>query len=457
MTLAAPALDRFRSTFEGDIVQPGDPVYDDARRVWSALFDRRPAAVVRPTTVDDVAAAIRMAREADLAISVRGGGHSISGFSTCDDGLVIDLSRMRGVTVDPAARIARANGGALLAELDQAAQAHGLVCPVGVVGHTGVGGLALGGGVGRLQRPFGLTVDNLVAVELITADGRLARTSATEEPDLFWAIRGAGPNFGVVTAFEFRLHPFGPNLTRGFRIYGATDALAVWQAFRSFATVAPREVSLSFVISRAVPEAEYPPEIAGGPVALIAFSHIGNEAQALADLAPLDGVARPVVEAIATTAYLEIQLANDEVMAWGQRFTASGGFADDLQPSTIAALVDHAASAGGDIGFTASMQGGAIADVADSAMAFAGHAARFRTLAEAQWQDPAEDAASIEWCQQAMAIAAPDAVVGRYVNEVEEGTDPAAIYGPDKIGRLVALKRAWDPDNAFHLNHNIRP
>ena len=258
MTLADPVLDGFRSSFVGEIIVPGQPNYDDARIVWSALHDRRPKLVVRPETVEDVTAAVRYAREADLRIAVRGGGHSITGFSTCDDGIVIDLSRMRGVSVDPNSRRARANGGAHLGELDRAAQAHGLVCPVGTVGHTGVAGLALGGGVGRLQRRFGLTLDNLTAVELVTADGTRVRTSETDHPDLFWAIRGAGPNFGVVTALEFRLHPFGPNLTRGVRIYRPTDALPVWQAFRAALAAAPRELGLNFVIGRAVPEEEYP-------------------------------------------------------------------------------------------------------------------------------------------------------------------------------------------------------
>ena len=207
---------------------------------------------------------------------VRGGGDGIMGHATCDDGLVIDLSLMRGVTVDPVSRVARASGGALLAELDQAAQAHGLVCPVGTVGHTGVAGLALGGGVGRLQRRYGLTLDNLEAVELVTADGRLVRASEQVEPDLFWAIRGAGPNFGVVTALEFRLHPFGPELVRGIRIYRPSDALGAWHAFRHVLAAAPRELGLSFVVGRAVPAEEYEADVAGGPIAVIAFTYLGN-------------------------------------------------------------------------------------------------------------------------------------------------------------------------------------
>src|SRR3954447_2477042 len=206
-TNLAQQIATFAETFAGDVISPDDARYDQARRVWNGMIDRRPAAVLRPTNPAAVAAAIRFGRDNDVTIAVRSGGHSAAGLSTCDDGIVIDLSAMRGVTVDPTSRTARANGGALLAELDVAAMAHGLVCPVGVVGHTGVAGLTLGGGMGRLQRMFGLTIDNLLAVELVTADGQQIRASNDENQELFWAMRGAGANFGVVTAFEFQLHP----------------------------------------------------------------------------------------------------------------------------------------------------------------------------------------------------------------------------------------------------------
>jgi len=457
MTLADPVLDRFRASFAGEIIAPGQPDYDSARLVWSALYDRRPTLVVRPESVADVTSAVRYAREADLMIAVRGGGHSINGFSTCDDGIVIDLSRMRGVSVHPNSRLARANGGAHLGELDRAAQVHGLVCPAGTVGHTGVAGLALGGGVGRLQRRFGLTVDNLTAVELVTADGVHVRTSEADHPDLFWAMRGAGPNFGVVTAMEFRLHPFGPNVTRGLRIYRPIDALPVWDAFRAALDTAPRELAVNFVIGRAMPEDEYPPEVAGGPIVIVAFTHTGTEAEAKAALAPLAAAAAPVMDVIGEKPYLEIQSLYDEAYSWGQRYYAFGAFADDLRPATIQALVDHTADAIGDSGFTAAGQGGAIVDTPDSATAYTGHGASLRIIAESAWQGPGEDEVVMDWCRRAMVIAAPDSVVGRYVNEVfEEGTDLATIYGPEKLERLIAIKRAWDPENVFRSNHNIR-
>jgi FAD/FMN-containing dehydrogenase len=458
MTLPGTIIGRFRSAFGGEIVAPGDAEYEAARRVWSGLFDRRPALIVRPTNTDDVAAAIQFGRDANLLIAIRGGGHGITGHATCDDGLVIELSRMRGVTVDPRARTARARGGALLGELDGAAQAHGLVCPVGTVGHTGVAGLALGGGVGRLQRRFGLTVDNLTAVELVTADGRVVRASEEDEPDLFWAMRGAGPNFGVVTELEFRVHPFGPDLVRGFRIYRATDAVEAWHAFRRVLQSAPRELGLSFVVARAVPAEEYVEAIAGGPIALIAFSYIGTEADARTALAALADGPPAAMETTGPKRYLEIQGLYDEAYAWGQRYCCYGAFAQDLRDETIEGLVDHAAAGPGDPGFTASAQGGAIADLPEAAMAFAGRAATFRIIAECAWDDPQDDDRAIDWCRGASVIAEPDSIRRRYVNEVfEDDTDLAAIYGADKVERLVAAKRAWDPSNVFRSNHNIRP
>jgi FAD/FMN-containing dehydrogenase len=458
MSLADPAIARLRSSFGGAVIAPDDADYDSARRAWSAQYDRRPAIVVRPVDAADVTAAMRFAREQDLVVSVRGGGHSISGHSTSEGGMLLDLSALRGVSVDPGARIARVAGGALLAELDRATLAHGLVCPSGTVGHTGVAGLTLGGGVGRLQRPFGLTLDNLVAAELVTADGRHVRTSADEHPDLFWALRGAGPNFGVVTAFEFRLHPFGPTLTRGVRIFRGSDAEAVWQAYRALLGSAPRELGLNFVIARAEEDDTYPEDARGGPIAVVAYNHPGSEADAAAALAPLAAAAEPIMENGGTAPYLDVQAMYDSDYEAGQRYYSIGGFANDLPPAVVRALVERAADAAGEAGFSATGQGGAIADLDEAATAFTGRSAVLRVTADSTWTDPSGDDDAIAWCRAAMAVVEPELVPGRYVNEVfEDGTDPAAIYGAQKAARLAAIKRAWDPDNVFRMNHNIPP
>src|SRR5436190_1568854 len=285
--LAPRHLEQLRRSFRGGIVTPDDPTYDDARRLWNAMHDRRPAVLLRPTNADEVATAIRFGREHGLEIAVRSGGHSHTGIGGRDGGLVIDMTAMRGVEVAPLTRTARANGGALLGELDVAAQAHGLVCPIGVVGHTGVAGLTLGGGIGRLQRQFGLTIDNLAAVEVVTADGRLVRATEDEEPELFWGLRGAGWNFGVATAFEFRLNPFGPDLHRGVLVYPAAQVHEVWHAFRAYAATAPDEVACILNIDRAQEGAGYPDELVGRPIVYVAYNHSGAARDVARDTAGL--------------------------------------------------------------------------------------------------------------------------------------------------------------------------
>jgi FAD/FMN-containing dehydrogenase len=457
--LTGAHVSRLRETFRDEVITPDADAYDDARRVWNAIFDRRPALIVRPTTVESVATAIRFARERDLEIAVRGGGHSASGHSTTEGGLVIDLSRLRGVTVDPARRVARANGGALLGELDIAAQAHGLVCPVGVIGHTGVGGLTLGGGVGRLQRHFGLTIDNLRAVELVTADGRTVRASISEEPDLFWGIRGAGANFGVVTAFEFDLREFGPLLHRGVRIYPASQVHEVWPMFRDFAAIAPDELSLILNMGRAEPAEDYPDSVAGQPVVAVAYNHSGDAAAVERDLAPLRAGPEPVSSTDGSQPYLEVQTANDLAMGWGHRSYIMGGYANDFRPAAFDAMVEHVAHAPEASSFAITVQGGAIGRVAEDATAYTGRDARFEMSADSEWDDPALDGTHRDWVRRATAIVAPDALAGRYVNEIAESgpEESRATYGDTKLARLARLKRAWDPDNVFRMNHNIPP
>jgi FAD/FMN-containing dehydrogenase len=457
--LSRERVNHLRATFDDEVITPDDAGYDDARRVWNAIFDRRPAVVVRPSRVESVATAIRFARELGLEIAARGGGHSAAGHSTSDGGIVIDLSRLRGVTVDPERRIARVNGGALLGELDVAAQAHGLVCPVGVIGHTGVGGLTLGGGMGRLQRRFGLTIDNLQSVELVTADGRTVRASESEEPELFWGIRGAGANFGVVTSFEFGLQPFGPLLHRGVRIFPASQVHQVWSLFRAFAQDAPDELALILTIGVAEGGADYPAGLVGQPVVVVSYNHCGAAEKVAADVAPLTSGPAPAWTMDVSLPYLEVQTANDVAAGWGHRSYIKGGYADDLRPEALDALVEHVAAALPGSSFAMTVQGGAIGRVPDDDTAFTGRMARFEMSADAEWDDPALDVAGADWVRAAMAIVEADAVTGRYVNEIAESgpEETRAIYGDAKVARLASLKRAWDPDNVFHLNHNIAP
>ena len=451
--------DRLRQTFGGEVIVPADAGYDQARRVWNGMIDRHPAVVVRPRTTADVAAAVRFSRDEDLVLAVRGGGHSLPGLSTCDDGLVIDLSLMRGVTVDAAGRTARTEGGALLRSLDEAAQAYGLVCPVGVVGHTGVAGLTLGGGMGRLQRRHGLTIDNLRAVELVTADGRHVRASHDENQDLFWALRGAGANFGVATAFEFDLHPLAEPMTRVAYTYRADQAADLWPAWREFAAAAPREFHVTLSMSLATPAENYPPALAGKPIVTAGFFRPGDPDVAKAATSAVRAALEPVVESVGQMDYLTLQTIFDEAAAWGHRSYAKGGFANDLPPEAWQQLADHVATAGPEDAFAIWTQGGAIADVSNDDMAFTGRHALFDVSADTAWDDPAKDGERLGWVRGAMAIVEPYLVTGRYVNEQSDGGDGMAesIYGGAKYQRLVALKRQWDPDNLFRLNQNIQP
>jgi FAD/FMN-containing dehydrogenase len=449
-------LDRFT----GQIVRPDDPEYDQARIVWNAMADKRPALIARCGGVDDVITAVRFAREQDLVVAVRGGGHSVAGFSTCDGGIVIDLSRMRGVTIDAANRTARLEGGAHLSQLDKQAQAAGLACPVGVVGHTGVAGLTLGGGMGRLQRRFGFTIDNLLSVELVTAEGRRLRASNDENADLFWGIRGAGANFGVVTSFEFRLHPLERTITYGWIAFPIERSGEVAALVRDFIATAPDEawLSMNFGTATAPP---FRSEQAGMPILMVSVMHSGSLDAAERDLRPLREGMDPLMDTFAPRQHVDVQGMNDEAMAWGKRFYMKGGFLGALSDEAIAVCTGQMADVptGGECGVSLWAQGGAIARVADDAMAFTGRSAPWWIGVESAWEGAALDETVKAWSRRAMAALKPFTTVGQYVNDaVESDVDSVrAIYGNEKYERLVGLKRTYDPDNVFRLNANIRP
>lgn len=448
---------QLREIFSGEILTAQDADYDEARRLWNAVHDLRPAVIVRPTSVADVATGLRFAREHQMELAIRSGGHSPAGHSGTAGGLVIDMAGMRGVTVDGARRTARVNGGALLGELDAAAQAHGLVCPTGVVGHTGVAGLTLGGGVGRLQRRFGLTMDHLRAVELVTADGRLIRASADEEPDLFWGLRGAGWNFGIATAFEFDLEPFGPDLHRGVFLYPATAAREAWEAFREYGETAPDTVAAIYGIA---PTEDAVDAVHGrDPVVVVSFNHSGPEERMERETAGLQRGPAPTSVSGGRQPYLEVQSAHDLVLGFGHRTFIAGLYANHLPLDTLDALVERVASGPPGGSFAVTLQGGAIARVGDEATAFTGRTARYDFSAESTWDDATADAANSDWVRATMAVVEPVAIEGRYANENTDvgPAETRAIYGDATLARLAALKRTWDPDNVFKRNHNVAP
>jgi len=458
-SLDAASLGKLRENFRGQLILPGDREYDSSRIVWNAIADRHPAVIARCTRAEDVVAAVRFAREHDLVIAVRGGGHSVAGFSTCDAGIVIDLSGMRAVHVDPARRIARVQGGALLEQLDRAAQEYGLACPVGVVGHTGVGGLTLGGGMGRLERKHGYTIDNLISVDLITADGDVRHVSEEDDPELFWGLRGAGANFGIATMFEFRLHPIGPNVTTAAVVFPIERAREAAALYRDLSRSAPDHMHLGFGLATAPGGRGTIPGQRGVATVAVGASHVGDQRDAERDLRPLRGHVEPILETLTPTTYLALQKMSDEEMAWGKRFYMKGAFLDELSDAAVDRAAEQVSIAPEGCSITLWAQGGATAHVAEDAMAFTGRNAAFWLGAEVFWSERERDQEYIAWGRTTMAAIKPFTRAGHYVNDiVEQGDDVVrSIYGNAKYERLLTLKRAYDPDNVFRLNQNIRP
>ena len=456
--LNGTVLERLAPKLRGELIGPEDTAYDEARAVWNGMIDRRPALIVRCAGVADVIQAVRFAREHDLVVAVRGGGHNIAGSAVCDGGVVIDLSAMRAARVDPAGRTARVQGGATLGDLDHEAQAFGLATPGGVVSTTGVAGLTLGGGFGWLARKHGLAVDNLLSVDLITADGRLVTASGREEPELFWGVRGGGGNFGVVTSFEFRLHPLGPEVLFGPTVYRLEDAARVLRTYRDFAAKAPRDCCVWADLLTAPPLPFLPERHHGTKVLSLMQFWAGDMAEGEAVLAPLRGCAEPIGDAVGPTPYTAAQSILDKTYAKGARNYWSGHNFVDLPDPVIDALVEAAAgmpTAQSDI--LVSQLGGAIRDVAPDATAYPHRDVTFLVTPGARWTNPAQDEACIAWVREAFATAAAHAAGGSYVNFIAEteGRERDA-YGVN-YDRLAALKARYDPDNFFRLNQNVQP
>jgi FAD/FMN-containing dehydrogenase len=444
----ATAVASLRDRLDGQLLLPSDPGYDDARTVWNAMIDRRPRMTVRCATVADVVTAVRTARELDLEIGVRCGGHSVVGHAVPDDGLMIDLTPMGGVRVDPAQRLAWVQGGAMLGELDREAQQHGLATPAGNVSHTGVGGLTLGGGMGWLARRFGLTCDNVVSLEVVTADGAVVRASATENPELFWGLRGGGGNFGVVTEFELRLHPVGTRSLVVGLSFPLDQAPPVVRGWRDLSADAPRE-------------ATYTVSITPDGMVTVGYVWVGDPEQGRRLLPALRALGSPESESVVDMSYVDLQRMDDVVRGHALRRYWKGHYLYSLPGDAVEALLLRGTADGrGDYLPGAGLQayGGAIADVPDDDTAFSHRATMFEYVAATAWTDPAEDEERITAARRTAAVLDPFAS-GMYVNVV--GDEGAAgvrrAYPPDKLRRLGQLKAAYDPDNVFHLNANILP
>jgi FAD/FMN-containing dehydrogenase len=438
-----------RQVVRGEVVAPGDFAYDQARRVWNGMIDRRPGAVVYCAGSDDVVAAVKFARSRSLLVAVRAGGHNIGGASVCDGGLVIDLSRMKQIEVDPIKRTARAQAGLNLGEFDMATQAHGLATTMGVNADTGIAGLTLGGGFGKLGRKYGLSCDNLISAEVATAEGRLLHASATEHADLFWAIRGGGGNFGIVTTFEYRLFPVGPTLLAGSILHPYDRAREAMRFYQAFASSAPDELSLDAALATTP---------SGERVFSISCCYVGPIEHGEQVLKPLRTYAAPIQDQISLRPYVEIQSAGDAIFPRGRRYYWKAQFLRELSDPAIDVLLANYASAPSGSLLVLQHVGGAIARVPIAETPYANRDALYDCFPISIWDDPEEDAARIFWARELWDAMRPFSTGGVYANNLgEEGTERVeAAYG-ENYPRLLALKNKYDPANFFRLNQNIKP
>lgn len=446
----------------GELLTPANESYEEARKVWNGMIDRRPALIARCYDTVDVAHAIDFAREHDLLTAIRGGGHNAAGNATCDGGIMIDLSPMRAVSVDPERRTARAQGGATWAELDAATQVYGLATPGGAVSTTGIAGLTLSGGIGHLRRKHGLTIDNLLAVKIVTADGQVRTASAEENPDLFWALRGGGGNFGVVTEFEYRLHPVGPEVYFVMVMYPAAEAAQVVPAWRDYVATAPDELSCNGFFSAVPPAPMFPEAIHGREVFVVTGAYTGDLAAGEAVVAPLRNLATPLLDVSAPLPYSAVQSIVDPLFPHGQlqhywkSISISNLSAEAIE--TARKFVAARPSPLSIIDFWA--MGGAAARVPADATAFGDRSAAFWLVFNTTWVDPADAEANIAWTRefwQAMRPYSNGAVYLNFPGLGEEGEQMVRSSLGANYERLVQIKAKYDPDNFFRLNQNIKP
>jgi FAD/FMN-containing dehydrogenase len=455
------AFDELGESFGGELLLPASPGYDAARTIWNGAIDRRPACIARCTGVADVVAALRFARERELAVAVRSGGHGVAGHAVCDDGLVIDLSPLKGIRVDPRARTARAQAGVLWGELDRETQLHGLATVGGIVTHTGIAGLTLGGGLGWLMRKYGATVDNLLSVDLVTADGELVTASQDVEPDLFWGVRGGGGNFGIVASFEYSLHPVGPTVLAGPIFHPLEDAPEVLRAYRDFAAAAPDELTTIFELSVAPPVPFLPPDVHGKPIVMVGACYAGPTEAGVDVVRPLKELGNPIVDLLEPRPYVELQSLFDPAVPHGWHRYWKSVELPPLTDDAVDTLVEHAAVQTSPKSYCIVFQlGGALARVDEGASAFGRRDAAYNVNINAVWtEDDSEPDRHITWARDFFDALQPHAGGGVYVNFLgDEGQDRVrAAYGERNYERLARLKRAYDPANVFRLNQNILP
>jgi FAD/FMN-containing dehydrogenase len=460
LALDQKLVDGLRAALRGPLLLDGDAGYEEARSVWNAMIDRRPALVARCLGVADILAGVRFARESGIALSMKGGGHNISGLAVAEGGLMLDLSLMRGVWVDPRSRVARAQAGCLLGDVDREAQLHGLAAVLGFVSATGIAGLTLGGGFGYASRRFGWTSDNVRSMDLVTADGRLVHASEEENADLFWGLRGGGGNFGVVTGVEYVLHPFGPEIYGGAVAWRADDAPRVLEMLREAAAEAPPELTLVAAMRIAPPAPWLDKDVHGKPIVMLLACHIGNVAEAEKRLAPIKAFGKPVGDVLQRRPYVTQQSLLDATQPRGRRYYWKSEYLPGIESDMLAKVREHAARIRSPHSAVIVFQlGGAVGSRPNDHSAVGNRDAAAVLNITAAWDRKEEDPAHVEWARSTWRDMRRFSTGGTYVNfltEEETADRIAAAYGKN-LARLSEIKARWDPTNLFRLNKNVAP
>jgi FAD/FMN-containing dehydrogenase len=458
-TILDETLNALKARIRGTVLTEGDDGYAAARNVWNAMIDRRPAMILRCAGAADVVQAVRFARDTVAVLSVRGGGHNIAGSAVCDGGVMIDLSAMKSVRIDPFARTARVEPGVTLGEFDREAQALGLVTPTGINSTTGIAGLTLGGGFGWISRRFGLTADNLLSADVVTADGELVRASERENPDLFWAIRGGGGNFGIITSFEFRLHVLGPEVMSGLIVYPLSQASDLLMRYREIMARAPDELTCWVVMRSAPPLPFLPAHMHGTGIIVFAACYAGPMDMAEVAMKPLREMGRPIADVIGPHSFAAWQSALDPLLTPGARNYWKSHSFTKLSDGAIATLVEYAAKfPSPESELVCAQLGGAINRVPETATAYPHRDIGFVLNIHTRWREPTDDGACIAWARAAFKACEPFATGGVYVNFMpEEERDRVASAYLGNAERLSAIKAKYDPNNLFRINQNIRP
>lgn len=459
-TLVDPSVfTALSGAFSGDVLTPTSPGYDEARSIWNGMIDKRPSMIARCMNTADVVRCVQFAKSHNLLLAVRGGGHNIAGNATCDGGMVIDLSPMKAVHVDPAARTATAEPGVTLGEYDAATQAHGLATPLGINSTTGIAGLTLGGGFGWISRKYGLTIDNLISVEVVTANGEVVTASETENADLFWGIRGGGGNFGIVTKFTYRLHQVGPEVCSGLIVHPMADAKKLLTFYREFVETLPDDVTIWVVLRKAPPLPFLPAEWHGKEILVFAALCAGDMASGEAALKPLRDFGNPIADVIGPHPFVGFQQAFDPLLTPGMRNYWKSHDFDEMTDGMIDAAIDAVSNLPSPhTEFVFAQMGGATSRVESGATAYRDRTMKFVMNVHGRWETAAEDTACVAWCRQIFDAMTPYSTGGVYVNflTAEEGGRVKEAYGSG-YDRLVTLKRKYDPTNLFRLNQNIKP